>query len=110
MESAAGRNGIIRPLVETVTEASTKAPKTSTKPKPKFKPTEKMLENFRRGNKTEAEQLKEMSKEMGEELVKNKKPFTTEEGITVPDGMTKSGRTIEVKDFDYQDFTRQLRE
>jgi hypothetical protein len=74
----------------------------------------KSQEAFNRGRRIEPEQIAKMNEE-GQSVTRNNKNFeatdpkTGQKGGTRPDGFTKEGRSVEVKNVRKQGFTRQLR-
>ncbi|UKB86418.1 hypothetical protein LF887_17160 [Chryseobacterium sp. MEBOG06] len=102
-------NSSVKPtIIETVTkvgEVGTKQSETITKAQ---------QEHFNRGRRIETEQISKMNEE-GKEVTKNTKNFeaidskTGKTGGTRPDGFTKEGNPVEVKNVGKQSFTKQLR-
>ncbi|GEM_PF-3068798 len=76
--------------------------------------SKEQLANFDRGRRIELEQINKMNEE-GQSVSRNTKnyeaidPKTGKTGQTRPDGFTKDGRPVEVKNVKKQGLTRQLR-
>ena len=95
-----GSNVRPNPVVETMTKTS--------------EATTKSQEHFNRGRQMEPEQINRMNEE-GQNVTKNTKNFeatdskTGKTGGTRPDGFTKEGNPVEIKNVKNQSLTRQLR-